>query len=195
MLPYLIMYPPIFKGLSITASILIIPMVFLSYFMTGSIWDYDFCKNSSDPENCTVSIFDNIAGEYKLSDEKFDLIRKGRTGLAILTIGLYLVFTMASVLVQRRKSEELIFQKVSYEKNIWIPSTWNRDYYIIIVFSLAFHYTIYMHYTYTSFFGNNLWYGIIFIKISQIVVEYFLAKVKKKKNQKRKINLNYSIKF
>lgn len=43
LLPYLIMYPPIFKGLVITVSLISFPMIMVSYIMTGTIFDYDFC--------------------------------------------------------------------------------------------------------------------------------------------------------
>jgi hypothetical protein len=96
--------------------------------MNGSLWhiDLSYACNFDPPSEadvgCPSVFFDIFKNDLKYSDNGFMNLRFGRTGVAFLVYGLYLMYLLTRMTIKDDSSEP----KIAFDNNIWNNNLWRR---------------------------------------------------------------------
>jgi hypothetical protein len=172
---YFIIFGPIFKGMMLAIFILTIPLSVTSIVMLGEFWDEPFPYDSGciEGEKCRLSVFDMITNSFKLDDPYFIIQRKGRCGVALFVIGIYIVYLVSAMIVPEDQQKHFLGE-VSFDFNIWQNNSWKRSHFIFISCIMICYYTIIIQFSFSAMIGLNPWTSLIAIKLIQFVLEELL---------------------
>ncbi|CAD8119952.1 unnamed protein product [Paramecium sonneborni] len=148
--------------------------ILISIIMAGKIWNTDLslsCKltpYSESDDGCMVVFFDLFKNQQKYTSDEFVLLRNSRCGIAMITVGLYIIYFISGIYVPKINPEE------DYNGNVKNVRLWKRS---RIFYCLAFITTIILimtQFSYSTLFENNAYMFQIFLKIFQMILEYIL---------------------
>ena len=121
---YFVIFMPAFNGMHLAQLVLSVPIILTSVVMLGEFWDYMIPYESGciEGENCRLSVFDLITNQLKLDSNDFLFQRKGRSGIALFVIGLYIMYYVSGLIVPPDQSNEGFLGKNEYpERKKKIP--------------------------------------------------------------------------
>lgn len=180
--------PPLLVGfLSAMVPIWIIAIT-ICFLMTGNLIKLKFGLCYQSKTDCYKSIFDGIS--YFPDPEKDELqIGRGRVGLALSVVGLYLFLRSTGLMTPKEK----LFHQVSFDLNFWRFFSWKKaNFYFLFI--IAFGFWIYFTYlSYSNLWGSNIWVMIYSYKILGIIYENIIEESIGDKLLKSHIPLIWSI--
>ncbi|EAR94178.2 transmembrane protein, putative (macronuclear) [Tetrahymena thermophila SB210] len=141
--------------------------------MGGQMWLYPFNIYNCNPQagNCQLSIFDTMTN-LSLTDPGLPNLRKGRFGLSLLVIGLYMMILCANLIVPKSKNKVDKKQgQVSFDGNVWFKRMWEISKYMFFYLGVVVIMEIIIYWSLSNNFGNNTWYYLCTLKVVGMVCE------------------------
>ena len=118
----------------------IVANLFIAVFISGHLLKLDTslfkCDNPAGASACIYTIFDHIMDNPQNVNVNYSNLRTGRTGTALLTIGVYLIFVALTILIPDKSGEGRVGE--AFDGNIWEFYTWKRSNMIFCSAFLAF---------------------------------------------------------
>ncbi|CAD8125159.1 unnamed protein product [Paramecium sonneborni] len=148
--------------------------ILISIIMAGKLWNTDLSLScnmtpySESDDGCAIVFFDLFKNQQKYTSDEFVLLRNARCGIAMITVGLYIVYFISGIYIPEINPEE------DYNGNVKNVRLWKRS---RILYCLAFITTIILimtQFSYSDLFANNAYMFLIFLKILQMILEYIL---------------------
>lgn len=103
--------------------------------MTGKFWTTDLSLScdmtpySESDDGCAVVFFDLFKNNLKYTDDAFTLLRNARSGVAMITVGIYLVTLISGIYIPKNSEPE------DYNGNSKNDRLWKRG---RILYALGF---------------------------------------------------------
>ncbi|KAL4493109.1 hypothetical protein ABPG72_003194 [Tetrahymena utriculariae] len=141
--------------------------------MGGQMWLYPFNIYNCDPQagNCQLSIFDTMT-PLPLTDPELPNLRKGRFGLSLLVIGLYMMILCANLIVPKSKNKaDKKFGQVSFDGNVWFKRMWEISKYMLFYLGVVVIMEVIIYWSLSNNFGNNTWYYLCTLKVVGMICE------------------------
>ncbi|KAL4441618.1 hypothetical protein ABPG74_021550 [Tetrahymena malaccensis] len=141
--------------------------------MGGQMWLYPFNIYNCNPQagNCQLSIFDTMT-DLPLTDPGLPNLRKGRFGLSLLVIGLYMMILCANLIVPKSKNKvDKKFGQVSFDGNVWFKRMWEISKYMLFYLCVVVIMVVIIYWSLSNNFGNNTWYYLCTLKVVGMVCE------------------------
>ena len=121
-----------------------------------------------------MTFLDKVGDMSENDITDYSLNRTGRTGVALLIAGIYMMMLGANLMCPDRSSKTDVPE--AYDGNIWEYYTWKRGNMLFVSFLLIMLMVAIIQFSFSEIFSIWLWYMIALFKLVQVILEYIAGK-------------------
>ncbi|EGR27358.1 hypothetical protein IMG5_197430, partial [Ichthyophthirius multifiliis] len=169
-------YTQAFIGVYLTLFPVGFILILNGIFMSGSIFDLNTsffnCEETESESKIEFYKYQYKQNGLKIDSENFIKIKKGRSNLAMIVIGIYIMYYMIILLIPHKKGKiDELMGNISLDNNIWYKTIWRRFYYFFFTIIIIIIMSVIIQFSLSNNFSENIWYFLVIIKIIGMVFE------------------------
>jgi hypothetical protein len=175
-----LMFPQALSGFTLG----LIPIILVTGGTAMLLKDYSNLTSKFNLTDIDLPLFSQVRSHYQdlsIDPALLQVTRQGRLGMAFFAIALVSIIEGSKLFVPRRESKrerELALQRDEdvLKTKTWDIVAWKRSNLILCSFFMGILSAVIVEWSYWASFGKYIWEAIIFLKIVDNVVGYFVDK-------------------
>lgn len=179
--------PPVSYGVILASIPVLIINILITIIVNGRLLTTDMflfqCIDTledgkevqSPPEDCQCTLFDLMKDDSSKISVDYDLLRKGRCGLALFVSGAYLIIVGLRILIPDVSTKSRVSE--AYDGNVWRYFQWKRSNMVFCSIWVVFIALALIQFSFSDFFGAQIYLSIVLLKVFDQFLEVWLEKM------------------